>query len=257
MKRNKHLQNLYPQKDQTDCGVGCLLSLIRYYGGNDTLENLRDKSGTSKQGTTLLGLYQAANSIGFDAEGCEADINALIEHGDPVILHVIMDEKYEHYVVCYYYRNNQFSIGDPARGIIYWNKEELEQYWKTKTCLTLKPNSNFVKAESTNKTKKEWLIGLLKKDQEAIYTIIVLGIVLSLLGMSMSIFSQKLIDDILPQRKLKVLMLSIAFLGFLLFARVAIQGLRDFYIIKQYKAFNERINYSFFSSLLHLPKVFF
>ena len=86
MKRNKHLQNLYPQKDQTDCGVGCLLSLIRYYGGNDTLENLRDKSGTSKQGTTLLGLYQAANSIGFDAEGCEADINALIEHGDPVIL---------------------------------------------------------------------------------------------------------------------------------------------------------------------------
>ena len=73
----------------------------------------------------------------------------------------------------------------------------------------------------------------------------------------MSIFSQKLIDDILPQRKLKVLMLSIAFLGFLLFARVAIQGLRDFYIIKQYKAFNERINYSFFSSLLHLPKVFF
>lgn len=258
MKRNKHLFKTFtPQKDQTDCGVGCLLSLIRYYGGNDTLENLRDKSGTSKQGTTLLGLYQAANSIGFDAEGCEADINALIEHGDPVILHVIMDEKYEHYVVCYYYKNNQFSIGDPARGIIYWNKEELEQYWKTKTCLTLKPNSNFVKAESTNKTKKEWLIGLLKKDQEAIYTIIVLGIVLSLLGMSMSIFSQKLIDDILPQRKLKVLMLSIAFLGFLLFARVAIQGLRDFYIIKQYKAFNERINYSFFSSLLHLPKVFF
>ena len=258
MKRNKHLSKTFTtQKDQTDCGVGCLLSLIRYYGGNDTLENLRDKSGTSKQGTTLLGLYQAANSIGFDAEGCEADINALIEHGDPVILHVIMDEKYEHYVVCYYYRNNQFSIGDPARGIIYWNKEELEQYWKTKTCLTLKPNSNFVKAESTNKTKKEWLIGLLKKDQEAIYTIIVLGIVLSLLGMSMSIFSQKLIDDILPQRKLKVLMLSIAFLGFLLFARVAIQGLRDFYIIKQYKAFNERINYSFFSSLLHLPKVFF
>ncbi len=73
----------------------------------------------------------------------------------------------------------------------------------------------------------------------------------------MSIFSQKLIDDILPQRKLKVLMLSIAFLGFLLFARVAIQALRDLYIVKQNKSFNERINYSFFSSLLHLPKMFF
>ncbi|WP_337039166.1 peptidase domain-containing ABC transporter [Elizabethkingia anophelis] len=258
MKRNKHLAKTFTlQKDQTDCGVGCLLSLIRYYGGNDTLENLRGKSGTSKQGTTLLGLYQAANSIGFDAEGCEADINALVEHGEPVILHVVMDEKDEHYVVCYYYKNNQFCIGDPSRGIIYWNKEELEQHWKTKTCLTLKPNGDFVKIEYANKAKKDWLISLLKKDQEAIYTIIVLGVLLTLLGMSMSIFSQKLIDDILPQRKLKVLMLSIAFLGFLLFARVAIQALRDLYIIKQSKSFNERINYSFFASLLHLPKIFF
>ena len=47
-----------------------IVSHIRYYGGNDALENLREKSGTSKQGTTLLGLYQAANSSGFDAEGC-------------------------------------------------------------------------------------------------------------------------------------------------------------------------------------------
>ncbi|HFK5586163.1 TPA: peptidase domain-containing ABC transporter [Elizabethkingia anophelis] len=258
MKRNKHLAKTFTfQKDQTDCGVGCLLSLIRYYGGNDTLENLREKSGTSKQGTTLLGLYQAANSIGFDAEGCEADINALVEHGEPVILHVVMEEKDEHYVVCYYYENNQFCIGDPSTGIIYWSKEELEQHWKTKACLTLKPNGDFVKTEYTNKAKKDWLIRLLKKDQEAIYTIIVLGVLLTLLGMSMSIFSQKLIDDILPQRKLKVLMLSIAFLGFLLFARVAIQALRDLYIIKQNKSFNERINYSFFSSLLHLPKIFF
>lgn len=258
MKRNKHLSKTFTlQKDQADCGIGCLLSLIRYYGGNATVESLREKSGTSKQGTTLLGLYQAANSIGFDAEGCEADIKALVEHGEPVILHVIMDEKYEHYVVCYYYENNKFCIGDPARGIIYWSKEELEQYWRTKTCLTLKPNTDFIKTEYTNKAKKEWLFNLLKKDQEAIYTIIVLGVVLTLLGMSMSIFSQKLIDDILPQRKLKVLMLSIAFLGFLLFARVAIQALRDLYIVKQNKSFNERINYSFFSSLLHLPKMFF
>lgn len=258
MKRNKQLSKTFTlQKDQTDCGVGCLLSLIRYYGGNDALENLREKSGTSKQGTTLLGLYQAANSSGFDAEGCEADVSALIEHGEPVILHVIMDKKYEHYVVCYYYENNQFCIGDPARGIVYWDKEELEQYWRTKTCLTLRPNTDFVKTEHTNKAKKDWLISLLKKDQEAIYTIIVLGVVMTLLGMSMSIFSQKLIDDILPQRKLKVLMLSITFLGFLLFARVGIQALRDFYIIKQNKDFNERINYSFFSSLLHLPKIFF
>ncbi|MFP3598770.1 ABC transporter transmembrane domain-containing protein [Chryseobacterium sp. SIMBA_029] len=84
-----------------------------------------------------------------------------------------------------------------------------------------------------------------------------LGLVFTLLGMSMSIFSQKLIDDILPKKKISLLVVSISFLGFLLFAKVIIQALREFYIIKQTKSFNERINKKFYSSLLHLPKMFF
>ena len=248
------------QKDLTDCGVGCLQSLVRYYGGDISLEKLREKSGTSKTGTTLLGLYQCANAIGFDADGCEADINALIEHGEPVILHIIIEQKYEHYVICYSYNHHgdsKFLIGDPAKGLEYWSKEELEKVWVSKTCLTLKPNEHFEKKEKTNSEKKQWLMNLVKEDQESIYTIIVLGVVFTLLGMSMSIFSQKLIDDILPKKKLNVLLLSIGFLSFLLFARVIIQALREFYIIKQSREFNQRINKNFFSSLLHLPKMFF
>ena len=261
MKVNKLIKKTFSlQKDLTDCGVGCLQSLVRYYGGEVSLEALREKSGTSKTGTTLLGLYQCANAIGFDADGCEADINALIEHGEPVILHIIIEQKYEHYVICYSYNHHgdsKFLIGDPAKGLEYWSKEELEKVWVSKTCLTLKPNEHFEKKEKTNSEKKQWLINLVKEDQESIYTIIVLGVVFTLLGMSMSIFSQKLIDDILPKKKLNVLLLSIGFLSFLLFARVIIQALREFYIIKQSKEFNQRINKTFFSSLLHLPKMFF
>lgn len=257
-KANKHIQKTFSfQKDQTDCGVGCLQSLVRYYGGDLSLESLREKSGTSKTGTTLLGLYQAANEIGFEAEGCEADINALIEHKAPVILHVIIDNKYEHYVVCYSYDGTFFTIGDPAKGVELWTAEQLLEVWKSKTCLTLKPNETFRKAKHDKKLKRDWVISLIKEDSEAIYTIIFLGVLFTLLGMSMSIFSQKLIDDILPQKKLKVLILSIGFLGFLLLGRVVIQALRELYIIKQSQDFNKRINKSFFSSLLHLPKLFF
>ena len=261
MKANNLIKKTFSlQKDLTDCGVGCLQSLVRYYGGDISLETLREKSGTSKTGTTLLGLYQCANAIGFDADGCEADINALIEHGEPVILHVIIDQKYEHYVICYsynYHNDSKFLIGDPAKGLEYWTQKDLEKVWVSKTCLTLKPNVHFEKKEKTNSEKKQWLLNLVKEDQESIYTIIVLGVIFTLLGMSMSIFSQKLIDDILPKKKLNVLLLSIGFLSFLLFARVIIQALREFYIIKQSKEFNQRINKTFFSSLLHLPKMFF
>ena len=53
------------QLDQSDCGVACLMSLIKLNGGTNSIEKLRELSGTTKQGTTMLGLYQVANQIGF------------------------------------------------------------------------------------------------------------------------------------------------------------------------------------------------
>lgn len=261
MKENKHIKKTFSlQKDLTDCGIGCLQSLVRYYEGDISLEILREKSGTGKTGTTLLGLHQCANSIGFYAEGCEADTQALIEHSEPVILHTVIDQKFEHYVICYSYDspgNNKFLIGDPAKGLEYWTREYLEKVWQSGTCLTLKPNDQFQKKQKIHKDKKAWFKSLIKEDQESIYSIIILGFIFTLLGMSMSVFSQKLIDDILPKKKIQLLILSISFLGFLLLVRVIIQALKELYTIRQNKAFNERINKKFYSSLLYLPKVFF
>lgn len=118
------------QLEQKDCGVACLLSIIRHYGGHNNFENLRRLSGTSVTGTTLLGLYQAAQATGFEAEGCEADMNALLEHNDPCILHVLLENNLHHYVV-YYGKMEKMGmqyliIGDPAKGIIYMKPAELE-----------------------------------------------------------------------------------------------------------------------------------
>lgn len=245
------------QHDQSDCGIACLLSLIKYYGGSSSLEKLRELSGTTRQGTTLLGLYQTANQIGFTAQGNEADTKALIKHGKPVILHVVINQKLQHYVICYRFENNQFIIGDPVKGISTYTEEELNKIWVSKTCLTLEPNNNFVKATETQKTKKQWFINLLKEDKKLLIISIVLGIGIALLGMTMSVFSQKLIDDILPSRNTTKLITGIGLLTFLLLVRVGFSTLRELLLIKQTKDFNNRIINSFYSSLLHLPKPFF
>jgi ATP-binding cassette subfamily B protein len=87
------------QQDQSDCGVACLLSIIQFYEGNNSLEKLRELSGTTKQGTTLLGLYQASNQLGFTSQGNEADIQAIIDHKEPLILHVEIEERLLHYLL--------------------------------------------------------------------------------------------------------------------------------------------------------------
>ncbi|MBK5210267.1 MAG: peptidase domain-containing ABC transporter [Flavobacteriaceae bacterium] len=245
------------QQDQSDCGVACLLSLIQYYEGDNALEKLRELSGTTRQGTTLLGLYQAANQLGFEASGNEADIQALIDHKEPLILHVVIENRLQHYVVCYGFENDKFIIGDPAKGIINYTKEDLSKIWKSKTCLTLKPSNNFVKASETKKSKKDWFINLLKEDAQLLGISVFIGVGVALLGMAMAIFSQKLIDDILPSQNTQKLVTGIGLLAFLLLIRVGFSVLREFLLMKQSKDFNNRIIGKFYGSLLQLPKPFF
>ena len=255
----KHIKKTQAlQLDQSDCGVACLLSLVKFYGGTNSVEKLRELSGTTKQGTTMLGLYQVANKIGFTAEGCEADINALIKHKQPVILHVIVENKLQHYVVCYEYDEAKgFLIGDPAKGIYYLSTDELDKIWVSKSCLTLEPNETFIKADIEKLSQRKWFLEVLKDDYKLLWISVLLGVFVAGLGLAMSLFSQKLIDDILPSHDTKKLVSGIALLTVLLLARVGISVLREFFLLQQSKDFNNRINNQFFSSLLHLPKPFF
>ncbi|MDR3219432.1 MAG: peptidase domain-containing ABC transporter [Dysgonamonadaceae bacterium] len=245
------------QQDTSDCGVACLLSLIRFYGGDGSLEKLRELSGTSTQGTSLLGLYQAAGQMGFDAEGCEADMNALIEHRQPIILHVVIEQKLQHYMVCYGFENDKFVIFNPSQGIVYYTKEELENIWQSHTCLTLSINDKFVKKESIQLSKKRWIIDISREDFDIIASSVFLGIAIAVLGMTTAVFSQKLIDVIIPEKDFKRLWIGIALVGVLLFTRIGIGIIRQYLLFIQSRNFNNRIIAFFYNKLLSLPKSFF
>ncbi len=255
---SKHIRQTFTlQLDQSDCGVACLLSLIKYYGGISTFEKLRETSGTTRQGTTLLGLYQSALQNGFDAQGCEADIEAIIEHGKPLILHVLIEKKLEHYVVCYAYQNGTFTIGDPARGVVLLSELELAEIWVSKKCLTLTPNKFFVKATDIRLSKKKWIHKLIQDDIQLLGVSVMLGVGVSVLSMALSVFSQKLIDSILPSGNMQKLISGIVFLFLLLVFRMGLYAIRQFMLLRQGKDFNNRIVNAFYSTLLNLPKPFF
>lgn len=254
----KHIQSSHVrQHDSSDCGVACLLSLIRYYGGDSTIQHLREISGTSQAGTTLLGLYQAANAIGLKAEGAEANgITDLIEHGKPTILAVLLDDKFEHYMVCYGFENGQFVVGDPAGGVELYSPEKLERIW-TKKCLLLELTEKFIRKSDIRQRKQQWLKNLLREDAGILVASVVIGAVLSVLGMVMAVFSQELVDEVLPAHDVRKLVTGLVLVFILLQARVFINALRSKLLITQSRDFNNRIIDFFYDRLLHLPKLFF
>ena len=242
--------------------MAALLSVIRFFGGDESFERLRELSGTSRQGTTLLGLFQAAGQLGLTAKALQADsIHNLIETfkttSEPCILHIVKDSVLLHYVVCYGFENGVFTIGDPASGITTITPEKLDELWQSKTLLLLTPNTAFQQKTTQTAEQRRWVRALIEDDLTVLLVTFALGIVIAILSLSTAIFSQKLVDSILPQRDTVRLGIGLGMLALLLAARSGLNLLRGRFVLGQTRGFNNRIVGRFFGVLLHLPQSFF
>lgn len=246
------------QHDYSDCGIVCLANIINYHGGQTRLEKLREISGTSKLGTTLLGLYQASLSMGFEAEGLKADMEYLKKVTSPVILHVNIDNKFQHYVILYKYSGGHFTIGDPSKGLTTMDEREIDQIWKSRALLELKPvNGKFIKKDVLKNEMIKWFIDIVREDSTILTTIMLTGIIISLLGLAIAVFSQSLIDNLIPSREIKKIVLATIFVFILLIFKAFIGYFRQSFIIRQSKDINTRMIDTFFSKLLKQPLSFF
>lgn len=141
---NRIKKSFTKQNSPAYCGLACLISIIKYYGGETSQEKLQDKL----KGPSLYDLMELAESMGFVSKGFNADVENLKQLGEPVILHVLNEQRQRHYIVYYGYYNYRFVLGDPSWGIIEYRKEELEAIWESQVLLTLQPRENFVMKEN-------------------------------------------------------------------------------------------------------------
>ena len=101
-----------------DCGICCLLSIIRYYRGEVSKEYLREITSTTKDGTSFYNLIEGATVIGFDAKGLTGKLEEININNLPCIVHFIVNKSYKHFVVLYKINKNkkQVYLMDPAKG---------------------------------------------------------------------------------------------------------------------------------------------
>lgn len=246
------------QHDQSDCGVAALQTVIAWHGGMAKAEDLRIMSGTAITGTTMLGLYQAAQHYGLAPQGVEMDMEHLLQQTRPCILHVLMDGKMEHYLV--YFGTDaegRLLIGDPAKGILAMGADEVAAIWQSKAALLFATTEEFQHAKQINNAKWAWLRQSLADDYPLLGISMFLGLMTAVMGLATAIFTQKLIDELLPAGAQKYIYLGIGLLLTVLLFRAGLLYIRQHFVLLQSKQYNERITGSFFDRLLYLPKLFF
>ena len=79
-----------------DCGPACLRMVAQYYGRHYSLETLQKRSFITREGVSMLGLSDAAESIGMRSTGIRTSVERLTKAAPtPCILHW----NYKHFVV--------------------------------------------------------------------------------------------------------------------------------------------------------------
>ncbi len=116
------------QHDSMDCGPTCLAMVSKHYKKNISIQMLRDKTQIGKEGVNLLGISEAAESIGFRTKSVRITYKELCKDA---LLPAILHWSQNHFVVAIPQKTNgkKFTVADPAKGIITYTKEEFLQHW--------------------------------------------------------------------------------------------------------------------------------
>jgi ATP-binding cassette subfamily B protein len=143
--------------------------IAKHYGRSYTLQNLREKSFITREGVSMLGISDAAESIGFHTQGVRINFEQLTTD---VPLPCILHWNQNHFVVLYRIvetgrapslrKRTQLFIADPAGEKYTMNKEEFLKCWistksegkDTGTALLLQPSPEFYEQED-DKNKQE------------------------------------------------------------------------------------------------------
>ncbi len=120
----------YLQPDSMDCGPACLQMIAKYYGKNFPLQMLREKTQIGKDGVNLLGISEAAESIGFHTRAVKLTYKSLMKDA---LLPCILHWNQNHFVILlpqsYWKKREGVKIADPALSIANCNEEDFLQNW--------------------------------------------------------------------------------------------------------------------------------
>lgn len=263
MDRKRIQASLIMQQDASDCGVSCLAMLLRWHGGGDVqFERLREVTGTTRSGTTILGVGQGAESLGFEVDYFEAENigEFRAECKTTAILHIRQKTDRlvtDHFVVYLGFEEGKFQVLDPAMGQRSFTEAELTELWQSRALITVSPGPQFKPRERLQAQRRNWVRSMISDDLNILGVILFLGFFMALLSMSFAVFSKVLIDDILPNESWSRLWIGIALLFFLMLVHTGLTGLRSWFLLRQNLDFNNRILKFFFTRLLRLPKSFF
>lgn len=246
----------YKQLDVTDCGAACLASVLEFHGLKYPISKIRQLASTDMKGTNILGMIEAAEKLGFTAKGVKGSFNSLFKVPKPCIAHIIVKEYLQHYVVIYKTTKKFIFIMDPEDGKFHRIKhEEFKKIWTGKLILLVPSDSFEMGNHKTSIRKRFWQ---LIRPHSFIMSQALTGAALySILGLSTSIYVEKIIDYVLVDANYNLLNLLSVTMIIILMLRIYLGITKSMFALKTGQKIDAVLILGYYKHLMKLPQRFF
>lgn len=257
----------YKQPDEKDCGPTCLRIVSKFYGKTIPLQDIRNLSETTREGSSLLGLSDAAENLGFRSLGVQVDFNTLVKE---VPLPCIVHWNKQHFVVVYKIdKTGKVYISDPSYGLINYEKEEFIKSWigenatentEEGIALLLETTPSFFKNEFDEQESKasfSFLSRYLFKYKSLVVQLAIGLLAGSLMSLILPFLTQSIVDVGIQNQDLNFIYLVLIAQVMLFLGRMGIEVIRSWILLHLSTRINISIISDFFIKLMKLPISFF
>ncbi|WP_313805987.1 peptidase domain-containing ABC transporter [Flavobacterium sp.] len=256
----------YKQADLKDCGPSCLKIIAKHLGKNLNIQTLRQLSETTREGSNLLSLSEAAEILGFRTLGIKISSEKLSEAPLPCILHWNKN----HYVVLYKIKKGKYFISDPAYGLIEYSQDDFLKFWignnatsetQEGIALLLQPTPKFYQNEWDDSDEKTFGFSLLLKyiiPYKSYVVQLSIGLLAgSLLQLIFPFLTQSIVDVGIQNQNIHFIYLVLFAQLLLFFAKTGLEYIRSWILLHLSARINISLISDFFIKLMNLPISFF
>ena len=253
----------YLQHDSMDCGPTCLKMIARFYGNSYSLQTLRDKCHITREGVSMLGISDAAESIGFRTTGVKLTWNQLKEE---MPLPCIAHWNQKHFVVVYAIdKKGTVTVADPAAGILKYSVNDFLKCWLQSEdnehglALILEPTPAFYHEEGESERQYGFLYILqyLRPYRSYIAQILLAMLTASIISLLLPFITQSVVDTGISTGNMSfVIMLLVAQL-MLTMGSMANNLIRSWLMLHTTSRVSISLISDFLCKLMKLPIAFF
>lgn len=256
----------YKQPDLMDCGATCLRMISKFYNRSISLQKLRDLSETSRNGSSLQGIANAAEKIGFRSMGVKINFKQL---SDDAPLPCIAFWNEQHFIVVYKIKKSKVYVADPEHGLIIYSPQDFINNWIGKQAnertedgivLLLESTPKLLQKEDDDKEKVQGFGFLFKYLINYKKSIFQLGLGLfcaSILQLIFPFLTQSVVDIGIQNKDLNFLYIILLGQLFIFLGRTIVEITRSWILLHLSSRINISLVSDFLIKLMKLPIAFF